>query len=110
MDRRTERRIAAASRELLQKERRISDILRLPTIPRLSLLDEASATYVTGGDRIHLHQEDEQGGQPKADPPPVRGPAVAGSHSGGTQPSDEQSTMDPTSNSRGGGWWRRRTS
>jgi hypothetical protein len=64
MNRRAERRIAATSRELLQKERKISEILRLPVIPRLSLLDEASGTYVSGGDRARLDQEGEQGGPP----------------------------------------------
>jgi hypothetical protein len=95
MDRRTERRIAAASRELLQKERRISEILRLPMIPRLALLDEASVTYVTGDDRIRLDQEGAQGDQPKVEP------------LGGTQASDQPSTMGPGSIARGG-WLRRR--
>ena len=59
MNKRTVRRVAAASQKLLQKERRISEVLRLPMIPRLSLLDEASATYITGDDRVHLNSGEE---------------------------------------------------
>lgn len=48
------RRLVAANRDLLRKERLISEILGLRVVPRLSLLDEASATYVTGDERGDL--------------------------------------------------------
>ncbi len=50
-------RLLEASRALSRRERQIIDILGLKIRPRLSLLDESSATYVTGLDRERLEGE-----------------------------------------------------
>ncbi len=50
-------RLLEASRALSRRERQIIDILGLKIRPHLSLLDEGSATYITGADRERLEGE-----------------------------------------------------
>ena len=52
------KRLAAANRDLTRKEEQIREVLGLRVQPRLSLLDESSATHLTANDRSELDRED----------------------------------------------------
>lgn len=53
------KRLIVANRKLSLKEEQIRKLLGLQVQPRLSLLDESSATHVTAEDRGDLDREDQ---------------------------------------------------